>query len=679
MAVRDRRVSGPRPGWRWAAVPAVLASVAGSTGLGEATARAADSGYLIGTGVGDITGEAAEVGMFGYSQPSQRASGIQSRQWARAFVIAQADGKRVAFVNTDLGMIAPSVQQGVMRKLRARFGDDRYTDANVTLSATHTHSGPAGYTHELLYNIPSLGHNKATYDAIVDGITDAVIKADTVAPGKVKIATGELHGASINRSAAAFVRNGPDDRAAFPGAVDPKMTVLRFERGGKPVGMISWFATHGTSMTNTNTLISPDNKGYAEYYTEHDIHHLGWQQRGEFVAAFAQGAAGDMSPNTRGGGKGPTDDETENTKIIGRLQADKAKDLFDQAAEELHGPIDFRQRYLDFGKIPLGPGRGSTCPAALGQGFTAGASDGPALDWIRPGQMEHNPLLVAVGAMLTQPSQQLRDCQAPKPVMLATGTQDIPWTPQILPVQILRIGNTVITAAPAEFTVTAGKHLTEAVASELRGVAQHVIFAGYSNSYAGYVTTPEEYDAQLYEGASTHFGRLTSPAYNQEFAKLAQALRDGSPTPSTVQPAWLGDRQMSLETGVVFDDKPIVRQFGDVLQRPASSYRQGEKVQVSFITGHPKNNLLREGTFLEVQRLDGSRWTTVAVDNDFETTYRWRRIGIADSAADITWSIPKDAPAGTYRILHHGDWKNGWTGSINSFTGDSGAFRVGAP
>ena len=32
---------------------------------------------------------------------------------------------------------------------------------------------------------------------------------------------------------------------------------------GKPIGLLNWYAVHLTSMNNTNTLISSDNKGYA--------------------------------------------------------------------------------------------------------------------------------------------------------------------------------------------------------------------------------------------------------------------------------------------------------------------------------------------------------------------------------------------------------------------------------
>lgn len=96
---------------------------------------------------------------------------------------------------------------------------------------------------------------------------------------------------------------------------------------------------------------------------------------------------------------------------------------------------------------------------------------------------------------------------------------------------------------------------------------------------------------------------------------------------------------------------------------------------VSFVTGHPKNNLHRNGTFLEVQRQVGSQWQRVADDGDWETTYRWERTGLADSKATITWRIPAAAAPGTYRVVHHGDAKS-VTGTITPFTGTSRAFSV---
>jgi len=45
------------------------------------------------------------------------------------------------------------------------------------------------------------------------------------------------------------------------------------------------------------------------------------------------------------------------------------------------------------------------------------------------------------------------------------------------------------------------------ISSGVLGTDAYVVIAGPANTYAHYVTTPEEYAAQRYEGASTIFGK----------------------------------------------------------------------------------------------------------------------------------------------------------------------------
>jgi neutral ceramidase len=651
--------------------------------VAPAAAQAAPTDtHRVGVGIADVTGEAAEVGMLGYADPAQTTAGIHTRLWSRAFVVADAADRRVAVVSVEVDFIPQAVHQEVLRRLAARFGT-RYTDTNVVLTATHTHAGPGGFSHHTLYNLTTLGFERRTFEAVVAGIIRSVVAADAdQAPGSVTIATGTLSGANVNRSLEAFRRNPAADQARFPGAVDERMTVLRFAQGGRAVGMLAFFATHGTSMTKTNRLISSDNKGYASYRVEHDLHGVDQARRGDFVAAFAQTAAGDMSPNLRDGGRrGPTDDEFENTAIIGRLQADRAARLFDTATETLTGPVDARMRYVNFSAVDV-DGRYTpdgqphrTCPGALGQGFTAGAEDGPGPDIVDEGDLATNPLLLVAGIVVNPTPAAVRACQAPKPIFLGTGSQNPPWTPQVMPLQVIRIGQLALTTAPGEFTIVAGQRVLDAVRAELGGLATHHVLAGYANAYAGYVTTPQEYDAQHYEGASTHFGRYTQPAYAQELAALAAALRDGRAVANGARPASLADRQISVRPGIVLDAPPVGRRFGDVTVQPGVAYRRGDTVDVSFVTGHPGNDLRLEGTFLEVQRSDGGRWRTVATDNDVSTIYRWKREYLAVSTARITWRVPADTAAGTYRIVHHGNAKNLF-GAVSSFTGTTRTFTV---
>lgn len=81
---------------------------------------------------------------------------------------------------------------------------------------------------------------------------------------------GEVENAGINRSPSAYLLNPAEERARYPSNVDKEMTLLKFvdSATGKSVGAFSWYATHGTSMSRDNKLISGDNKGAAARFFE---------------------------------------------------------------------------------------------------------------------------------------------------------------------------------------------------------------------------------------------------------------------------------------------------------------------------------------------------------------------------------------------------------------------------
>lgn len=70
--------------------------------------------------------------------------------------------------------------------------------------------------------------------------------------------------AGVNRSPSAYLNNPSEERSEYKYDTDKEMTLLKFvdDQWG-PVGSFNWFATHGTSMSRTNSLISGDNKGAA--------------------------------------------------------------------------------------------------------------------------------------------------------------------------------------------------------------------------------------------------------------------------------------------------------------------------------------------------------------------------------------------------------------------------------
>ncbi|NEW38878.1 neutral/alkaline ceramidase [Nocardia cyriacigeorgica] len=663
---------------------AALAAVPGLSGVFAASAGAEPGEYEIGAGLSDITGPAAECGMMGYSQQDQTTAGIHLRPRARAFIIA-AGGRRIVYVVADNGMVFQSVHRGVVLELASRFGD-LYTEQNVLLTSTHSHATCGGSAHDYAYNLSILGFQQQVYDAEVQGIVEAIAAAHAdLGPGSLALGRAQLHDASVNRSRIAFDRNPEADKRHFPDAIDPAVTVLSLRKGGREVGAITWFATHNTSMTNKNRLISSDNKGYASFsfeHTEHGVRYL--DGKADFIAAFAQTNSGDMSPNLNlRPGSGPTDNEFDNTRILGDRQYRAAKSAL-SAATSIDGPVDAMLCYIDLADIavdghftPDGRPR-RTSPAAAGVSLIAGSvEDGPGLPGGPVPEGVTNPFLSAVGDPNAPAPAWLADAQAPKAIAAPLGLlPPVPWVPNVLPIQLVRIGELYLAAAGGEFTIVSGLRVRRAVAAALGVDIGQVLMQGYANAYHEYVTTPEEYDAQQYEGASTLYGRYTLCAYQQEFTRLATAFAARQQIARGPAPRDVSGMQPNFVPAPGPDVTPPGRGFGDVLVQPASVCALGTRAEVEFVSAHPKHNPRRNGTFLEVQRRTGSgRWERVANEGEWAVRFHWSSPGPGISVARFTWDIPGDATPGRYRFQHFAD-RRGADGSLTPITGTSDEFDI---
>ena len=197
---------------------------------------------------------------------------------------------------------------------------------------------------------------------------------------------------------------------------------------------MNWFAVHPTSMTYHNRLISGDHKGYAAFGFEQR------QQEEGFVGAFAQSTPGDVTPNLNLDNTGPGVDDFDSTRIIGQRQLDVALALFDDATEQLQGPIQSQQMYVDLSNYNIGneytgDGNQSTCPSAYGYSFAGGSTeDGGGHFLFREGMTEQSFILDFLIRLLTgtqEPTPEVLDCQRPKPILWETGTGSPPLQSQI--------------------------------------------------------------------------------------------------------------------------------------------------------------------------------------------------------------------------------------------------------
>ena len=695
-------------------ISAVLAAFSASVTqvLGE------DYPYMIGVGRYDITGPAAQVNVFGYSSPARTAEGIHFRQWSRAFVIADAhESSRVVFVNIDAVAGTQILKIKVVEKLNSLY-PSLYSYDNVCISGTDTHSGPGGFFQYFLYQIPSLGFVEENLDAMVDGIVSSIQEAhESMRPAKLFYNQGQCLNASVNRSPTAYALNPDHDQYEFD--TDKEMTVLKMvNSAGEEFGMISWFAVHGTSMNSSNRLISGDNKGYASMLMEEAMDPGSIAGQGKYVAAFAQSNEGDVSPNINGpvciysGAQcdaitskcaddepciafGPGKDMFESTQIIGERQFITGKALFDWASTEITGPVDYVHAFRNMSNISLlfSDESVKTCRPAMGFSFAAGTTDGGgAPHTFTQGDTVGQPVEVRlIRDLLHKPSHEQVQCQSPKPILLDTGNFNwlYPWQPEIVPLQIMRVGQLVLIAVPGDFTTMAGRYLRENVSNVLleNGFDENIIpvIVGSSNTYSSYVTTFYEYQQQRYEAASTMFGPHTLDAYVQEYNSLAAHLADKSMTvdPGPDSPPNYYDIQQEHLPEVKFDRVPFFKSFGDVKENAKDTYSVGDVAYVSFWGANPRNNLMDGGTFLTVEwKKSDNSWDVICTDSCWETKFHWERPYSPDfvghtSIVTVEWDIPESTPSGTYRIQHFGHYLT-ITGKIKPYNGLSREFVVQA-
>jgi len=434
------------------------------------------------------------------------------------------------------------------------------------------------------------------------------------------------------------------------------------DASGNPMGALNWFAVHGTSMRVASTLISGDNKGYAAYLFERALNGMHQAGKGPFVAGFALGPAGDISPNINGSfcsdtgascdnaqsvcydhlgkphnskclARGPGRDMFESTKIIGERQFRAAKHIFDSASKPLGTGIDYYTRFEDMSRFPVNftflrrylgnlpnISTAHTCSPAMGTAFAAGTTDGPSDidDFLQHGTPQNN-FLVGLGDGLAHAPPDVVECHKPKDILLFTGGLHRPYAfvPTRMGFQLLRVGQLVIAGVPGEFTTMAGRRTREALKKVLvqEGLLNSdgvVVLNNCASGYADYVTTFEEYQHQRYEGGSTAYGPHTHAAFTQVLVEMALDMASGKdlstgPPPSIPKVGEL----IELQPGVLRDDPPLFGRFGQIHTDVApGSFMPGARVAVKIWGAHPRNNLRQGGTFASVWRLDNETRST---------------------------------------------------------------------
>jgi neutral ceramidase len=113
--------------------------------------------------------------------------------------------------------------------------------------------------------------------------------------------------------------------------------------------------------------------------------------------------------------------------------------------------------------------------------FTQGESGAPK-----------DPLWDLVRDVLRTPSPEQVACQQPKPILLDVGEMYTPyaWSPNVVDIQSLRVGQFIIIISPSEATTMSGRRWRDAVQQEAAatflsgGAEPKVVLGGPANTYA---------------------------------------------------------------------------------------------------------------------------------------------------------------------------------------------------
>ena len=601
-----------------------------------------------GVGKADIT---PRLGYYlgGWTRADRTAQGQHTRLHARALVLQRGD-KKVALVAIDLFM----VPGGMVKHLGDALASRGFSEQNILMSASHTHSGPGGYANFPTLNTAAPSLETATdplsfvrffepqpadpqlYNFLLDQIAAAIVRADEDRAQAVA-AWGhtELRTLTKNRSLEAHLNNHgivkargdgrpEDDPEGAVHTIDPNVDVLRVDkviRGRRvPIGAWSTFADHGTVTKSTFEYYNGDHHASATRVFEHAVRRsAGVPRRQEVLNVYGNSDEGDMSAGLDRHGPAGSDE-------AGRIEAAAMLTAWRAAGARLSATpeLDVRWTRVCFCGQEV-DGKPTADQSTVGLPFLTGSEE------------ERGPLYDQTG-------QDYEDTRGPddggphgmKISVVETGL------PDAVPLVAVRVGDGAIVSVPGEGTKEFGSRLRSAVGSAVAGSGvDRVVISGLANEFILYFTTPEEYDRQHYEGGNTHYGRLSSVLIQQEIAKLAGTLVRGEAPP----PAYPFDPT----NGVSPDGPPYGEgaENGAIVDQPGAQVGRLEHAGFAWRGGVDGLDRPLERAFVTAELRRGGRW--VRMDDDLGLGMLWT----VDSEGlhRLKWDVPLHIPRGVYRFV----------------------------
>lgn len=610
----------------------------------------------VGVGRADITPPTGYY-LMGWERGDAKGLGVQTRLYARAIVLAE-NGHKVAFVVEDLNGIAGGVLEDALRLA----GDPALTEQSVLVSATHTHSAPSGYWNYSAYNtvFPTLAaitsqnvagtRDDQLYSFEVRQLAAAIRAADAdLSPGAVAWAHRDVVGLTMNRSLEAHLADFgihesygtgtvDQDPGGYLDTIDPNMDVLRVDKliGGRdvPVGLWTSFANHGTVNKATFTVYNADHHGAADRAVESAIRAAGGvPQSQDVVSAFANADEGDQTSGIRH--SGPADAER-----IGDVEAHAMLDAWTEAGQSLTTdlPIDMRWTRIPLSGVDTSAGHALGTDPVTGLSLFTGSEEGRGPLYDITGQVngtnfegDHAPADNPV------------DGQGDKIEVRTQFPGQNSSFPGVLPLTVLHLGDRLVATIPGEMTVEMARRVRAALQPIATGLqVQHIVIDGLTNEYMQYFTTPEEYEAQHYEGGSTLWGEYQSYAVLDGLVRLARALASGAAAPAPFD----DDARNGVTVGGGAAPFPTGAGSGSITAQPATTQRLA-RASLSWQGATGGADMPVGAAFVTVRRAQGDAWQPVTDDLGLQIVWRVDSNGVYTAS----WEIPLDATLGTYDLM----------------------------
>ncbi|TNE43666.1 MAG: hypothetical protein EP343_33155 [Deltaproteobacteria bacterium] len=549
------------------------------------------SEYQVGFSKQDITAWEPDMQIWGWFTPDNRIDGVATPFYARAMMVRR-DAQTLAYVCIDQGYVSIALREIVLELLRLEHPELGLGPHNLMLTATHTHAGPCGLSDVVAQTSANFGFSPNVLTRTVEGVINALVEAhQRLQPATLRCGTVEIpyhEPIAFNRSMKSYHRNKEVSKrpVADPAQATRRHSVtLRADTpDGQMLGLVNWFGVHATCIHAENTLLHADNKGLAAQVLEEK-----WSERPDihpdFIAIFAQDAAGDVSPNFRYNKErdktiGLSDDDTESARLNAEIHITYAEAGAANALEQpiLSGDVGGTVQHADMARRPVPSefveGRTGirTTHATWGIMMPTGTAEGPGplrpaiaflRQWMRLRRLRSKLPFLPNKEDIKAPFLELglgTDGQFMKVLPVRRSLRFVgkvdpvigyvhaifkdgllgnePWLPRYVPVQLLRLGSFSLLGLPAEPTTIAGERLRSVIQAAQGDKQSTVVINGYANGYAGYITTPEEYQQQEYEGSYTLFGPWTLGAYQSVVQGIARK-QGVTPAHSPVQGPFL--------------------------------------------------------------------------------------------------------------------------------------------